>query len=134
MVKTFKLTGTYGFAEDNSPVVLTHGEGLEIKLLTDCKRLHATISNDEVRETVKIDGTSFNVPEKLLFPGELCIRVSQIINGEQYHTWDCDKLIIKDIARGYEVIPEISELNAQIRELKKAVLEIHRMIKETELF
>lgn len=134
MIKTFKLTGTYGFAEDNTPVVLTVGEGLEIKLLTDCKRLFATISNDEIRETVKISETSFNVPEKLLFPGELCIRISQVINGEQYHTWDCDKLIIKDIAKGYEVIPEIQYLKEQIYEMKTAITEMHKIIKETELF
>lgn len=134
MIKTFKLTGTYGFAEDNSPVVLAFGEELEIKLLTNCKSLYATVSNNEVREPVEIENNAFIVPEKLLFPGELCIRVSQIIKGEQYHTWDCDKLIIKDVVRGYEIIPEIGELKAQISEIKQAILEIHKMIKETELF
>ena len=134
MTKTFKLTGAYGFVEDNSPVVLTKGEELEIKLITDSKKLYASISNEDKRETVKIADKSFIVPEHFLIPGELSIRVSQIINGEQYHTWDCDRLIIKDVAHGYEIIPEIAELKAQINELRQAVLEIYKIVKETELF
>lgn len=122
MEKQLKLYGSYGKYDEASFVVVDKAS-LLIKLTDKAKAnvtYYATIQKDTLTEKLQIIDNVFEVPSKFLNAGIINIKISLYFKGQILKEFMCEQLVIKEINKQLNLIPEIEDLKGKLEENKKA--------------
>lgn len=132
MKKEITLSKKYGTYDNVSPFILADNEKLEIEITNlipkgiDC---YLTIFNGKQKKKFKYKGC-FEMPEELIFVGELLIQIDFLKASEIYEQFSVEPLLIKQIDSEYELIPQIAELKSDIQELREKVEKLTKLTEE----
>lgn len=136
MILNAKLNGnTLALLDNNETIILPENE-LIIALSTDVYTLYTlviTAKNDKRKLQFKTSDKHEIDLTELLTPGVIEIEISNIRKGEAVKSWRIENIYIKEIEHKFEIVPEISELQNQIKETKGAIAELVSLLQKNNI-
>lgn len=121
MKKEIKLMTRYGSLCDREPFLLGVGDALELEFISPYRLDSAvvTLSYAGKKQSFRFSGNTFRVPEEFhLSEGKLCVELALVKNGRKEMRWDIEPILLREYEGRIEAMPHISELQAEIAELK----------------
>lgn len=129
METTIKLYVGYGIYEDK--VILKDDSDLlinvEYNLLRDTYLVYQATNGKEKR-TYKIENNHFILPNKFLLPGKIEITIDLVCNKQIIKRFKIEDLIIKELDKQIECIPQIEDLEEQVLEARKEIGQIKNQL------
>lgn len=123
MIKTITLNYAYGSLEDREPFLCDlENDDLVLEFNSPYKLDKAVLvlSNNKTTRRYKLENP-FRVPKELLLPGELLVTVSLTMQGNRYHDFAVEPILIKESGAQIVLMPEIEPMKARIAELEQRV-------------
>lgn len=122
------------FIRHNDIIVIPE-EKVELEFITSCYSIGeilVSVRNGSAEKQFKLRDKPIDITDLCTVPGQVDITAQLLVRDNVAKVWQIEPLCVKEISGGYEVIPEIENLKAQLATANQAIAELAKLVKENE--